>query len=308
MAENCENSCGHANVGLSQCAYKIPPMAGFLFVRKYNNDGDQNGIDTTTPFTQAELNTALNNPETSERFYPIMKTNGQALNGITLTPTDPPTVTTDTGSTLDVLPRGVINVQFTAFYTNPAWTEKVRKLISCGEWTVFYIDFNGYIHGILSEDGDTLYGYDIEGFRAVFNWGVASGTITNSLITFTQSLSNNPENAYYYSNVTANILGSKGLVDVNGVLGTPGATTITVTLTSNTYNALGAKFTGLVTADFEVIKTSDGTNITIASVAETADGVYLITTTGSTGLSAHIEITKTGFDFSQVADQTFTYA
>lgn len=307
MAENCENSCGSYNTGLSQCAYKIPPMGAFLFVRKYDNDGVQNGIDTTAPFTQVSLTALINEQDTSKRFYPISKPNGLALNGITPTPTDPANITTDSGVTVDVLPRGVVNWEFTAFYTNASWNEKVRRLISCGDWTVFYIDLNGYPHGILSDDGDTLYGYDIESFRAKFNWATAT-TLTNSLISFSESLSNNPLKSFYYSNVTANILASKGLVDVNGTLGTAGATTITVTLTSDTYEAEGSPFVGLVQADFDVIKNSDGTNITISSVVETSDGVYLITTTGSTGLSAHIEVAKNGYDFASVKAQNFTYA
>lgn len=305
--ENCENSCGSANVGLSQCAYKIPPMAGFIYVRKFDGDGVQNGIDVTTVFSQASLNTAINDQDTNKRFYPIMKTNGMALNGITPTPAEPASITTDYGSVQYVVPRAVVNWESTAFYVNKAWTERVRKLLSCGEWTAFYVDLNGYIHGILSDDGDTLYGYDIEGFYATFNWATAT-TLTNGSLRFTESISNDPEKAYYFSNITANVLGAKGLVDVNGTLGTPGATTITVTLKSDTYNVAGAPFEGLLETDFDVIKNSDGTNISIDTVEETSPGVYLITTIGSTGLSAHIEITKLGYDFSSVANIDYTYA
>jgi hypothetical protein len=307
MAENCDNACGNFNVGLSQCAYKIPAMAGFMFVKKYGSGGTLNGIPTNATLTQSALDARINSADSDNRFYPVFKTNGYGLNGITPTVADPPTVATDFGGTIDVLPRGLTTWEFTAFYTNPAWNEGLRRLLSCGDWTAYRIDLNGYWHGILSEDGETLYGFDIESFRAKFNWPTAT-TLANSLISFSDSISNDPLNAYYFSNITANTLASKGLVDVTGTLATAGATTQTVTLVSNTYNAMGAEFEGLVMADFEVIKTSDGTNITIASVVETSSGVYLITTTGSTGLSAHIEITKAGYDFSSVSSQTFTYA
>lgn len=308
MAENCENSCGNFNTGLSQCAYKIPPIAGFIFIKKFNADGVRNGIDATAPLTEVIYTAKINEPDPADRWYPVFRTNGYAVNAITPTNTDPATFTTTYGTTIDLLPRGVVNWSFNALYTNPSWTEKVRRLISCGDWTAILVDLNNKPHGLVSDDGATIYGYDIESFRAVFEWGNASDTPPSSLISFAQSITNDPLKAVYHSDVTANLSQGKGLVDVNGTLGTPGATTITVTLTSDTYESQGAPFVGLVTADFDVINNADGTNITIASVNETSDGVYLITTTGSTGLSAHIEIAKNGFDFANVENQNFTYA
>ena len=119
------------------------------------------------------------------------------------------------------------------------------------------------------------------------------------------------------SDMTADLLGARGLLTMNLTVGAITTTTVALTITTD-YGSLKSKIgdSGLVVADFvstvggatgKLRNETDSADITISSVVETAGGNFLLTfTPAQTSADVlAIKIVKNGRDYSGINGTTF---
>lgn len=306
--EKCSNTCGKANTGANACDYKEGYPAGFILMKITADDGTLNSIPADSTFEQADLDALINHADESKRMYPLMAPFGERLDVIVPTVSDPETITTDFGKIIRVTDNSITSWSFKIYYTNASYVAKINKAIKCGVWGVYRVDANGKIEGQESVDMETLYPLEIESFYAKFI-PCFKGNPATAEVSFSYSLAANPIYRKWHIDVTANVLAANGLKNMFAkLIGTPTSTTVTLDVFIDSGVAGGSKAEGLVAADFDILKVSDDSAVTITGVVEIASGRYTITCSSSTGLLSYPVITKTGYDASDVSTVTFTFA
>lgn len=308
MAGLCQDECGVANTGIEPCSYVPKAPAAVVFVKMRDDAGAKNSLPVGSVLDQAAWDLLINEADPSQRFYPMGS--GASADFFVQNVTEPTAVSGDFSAQYYPIDFAISTMEFRAMNASENYVADLSKALKCGLWGAYLVDYKGKVYGQISNDGTELYPKEIQNGTLIgtYNPPLGNQNVGFGLFKWTWSIANLASDARILTDVTANIIGTPGLVTVTGKLGTPGATTIQVTLKAKSSVAEGIPFAGLVAADFDVLKVSDDTAITISTVAETADGVYLITCTGSTGLAAYIVVTKAGYDFSSVSDLTFTFA
>ena len=304
MAAGC--LCGVPNTGNANCELQEGVIIGQLFQKLVADDGTTNGITIASPFDTTTLNGFLNNTDSSKRMYPI--TRGSDFYRIT--PVEPTGTTGDFGAVYFADKKVTFNVEFQVMKVSESYVTKIGKGLDCGEWGVYLIDSNNQLHGQLSSDGTKLLPKvmslgSLVAIPSPANKG--DNTPTKAIFRYTLDQSNDGEQARILGDIDADLMSSKGLVDVNGTFSNVTSTGFTLTLNAVSSSAVKVPMSGLVQGDFVVKDKSDDSVITITGFSEATDtGIYVFTHAAQTG-SFYVTPTKTGFDFRQVTAQTETY-
>lgn len=307
MAGLCLDECGIANTGIEPCSYIPKAPAAVVFVKIKADDGTLNSLTVGSTLDQTDWNALINQANPSKRFYPMGS--GTSADKFVQTVTEPTSVEGDFGALYYPVDMVKTNMEFRAMNAPENYVADLAKALKCGIWGAYLVDYNGKLYGQISDDGTKLYPKEIQKGTLIGLYTPPSiSDVGFGLFKWTWSVSNLATNARIMTNITANIIGTEGLISVNGEIGTITSTTVRIKLIVKSNVAEGIPFEGLVTADFDILKVSDNTAITVSNAEEVAEGDYLVTCTSSTGLAAYIVVTKSGYDFSSVSDLTFTFA
>lgn len=296
MANGC--SCATPNTGVGNCDYKRLKELGMVLVRMEANDGTKNKISLATPFTNTMYRAAINNVDTSKRFYPIIDTDFN-----TVEVGEPTTVTGDYG-TIYYSDGGLTSTAYTFQIMNRSvsWCENLNKGLNCGNWGAYFIDRNGSPLGI--KEGTDFYPIPLtSGISVMFK---PAGTDDKPehceiKVTTSQFADKTAMKSLILDQPTdAKMLSEGGLVAAYATVTTPTATGFTMSIYKSTTTTSNSPVTGLVSTDF-TLATTGAIAVTITSVTETpaASGNYVFVHASNTA-DKYVTVTKSGLDFEAV--------
>jgi len=268
---NCNGQIGNTgfpNVkpfGLTSGVFLMPILA---------SDGTRNGFDLTSATLPADLLAAINNPDPSKRLYPFNN-----LRNVTHNEADPNYETADNGERFKTR-DGIKTVTFECWGVTEQFYAKVSD--NCVQFGVFLVDVCGNLKG-QKEDTHLYprpvnkYSYDAKFIDATADAGTkVMIQMDYSLVTSDGDQWMIPSDMFApYSALELN-----GMIDVNLDITVEDVTTLFVRAKFNYGNAVNQMpWTGAVLADFTAKNVSTSSNITIASVSESATepGFYTIT-------------------------------
>lgn len=311
----CNESLG--NTGTTGCVPIFKVAKKLIFVPTYDNTGALNKLDLSTDFTAAELTALLNQTDTSKRWYP-----SALLENVTSERGEASYETAPSG-------RKAFVKQGTRTFKAEIWEQSaVYKMqldkIKCNEVSVYIIDVEGNIRGMVAETEDSnLYPIKID--RNSFNVDLMFGTDTTieklkMSFDFDQVEDDALLRMVSAADLTADLLEAEGLLDVEIEYGTISQTGVEFTLyTLHGSKRNKVKVQGLVASDFysavngggtasKLFNVTDNASVSISALSETA-GVYTLTFSSQT-VADVIKVlpNKNGYDFTAVYTDTFTVA
>lgn len=289
MSLGCKCDSGLSNTGKPNCVTIQSVTSKLILVPLKDNTGAKNYLDLSAfaTFDEAYFSALVNQVDASKRWFPLPQ-----FENVELAKAD---------STFEDAPSGkrVFIKQGKRSFAGQLWNETPQLLGKiqdnrCVDFGVYIIDVNGNLVG--SKVGDKLYPIpvDNESFEAKLMFATDSATQKimvgfdfyrlfdeSTLWLVTPS---DTTDTFDFNNL-------EGLLDVNVATSAITTTSVTATLTLDYGTAVNAiKVKGLVAADFVLTKLTSGGTHAISTVAETADGVYLVTYVAITGSTEQLRL------------------
>lgn len=312
----CACNSSLSNTGRPNCVPIFMAAYGIFAVPTYDSEGNLNSIDLEDDIDEAYLTARLNDTDATKRWYPIME-----LKNVTSDRSDPIYETFPDNSKAFVQ-DGVrtFSAEVRGIGAGPEFKQKLDSL-RCSPVSIFVIDKNGSIRGIVDKDSEAFL-YPIKTDPNTWLTKLIPGTdTTNEHLLMNFDWAQSEDDALLRmidsGDMEANLLGARGLVDVNIVVGAITTTTVVITL-SYDYGSLKNKLpdSGLVANDFvsfdggalaKVYNSTDDADIAITSVVENPNGTYLITWGVAQTVAdvMKIKIVKNGRDYSGVNGTQF---
>lgn len=293
------------NMG-SDCAPQFMVVKKLIVVKKYDNDGNLNGIPFADTLNKAYFDALVNQADTSKRWYPVpeMKNiENVREESIYQTFNDGSKIFIQSGSRSFV---GYVTSLAGLGAATPQMLGKLKSLTSA-EIGVYMIDANNNIIGQISEDGTELLPISIDSQSFSANLVLSTDTETQMLLVnfVIDSLVNDEDwRAIECSEHGTDILALRGLIDVCAEVLDATPTTIKVKL----YNEFGTPKNpgvdiGLLLANFTLYNNTDAAPVIISSVVESPKGTYLITFPAQTiGDELKLTPSKSGRDYTCVVN------
>ena len=314
MAElNCAN--GGENTGVP-CVPIIRALEKFIFVPTYNSLGVANEIDVTGgPFNSAYFSALVNNTDATERWFvlPQMK-NVQNVRAESLMESF------EDGSKV-FLNQGIRNVMGLIVGSDSSPQLKGKIVSHRGNAISIYgIDKAGNLVGKVGSTADMLAPIELEAdtIDAIFQM-TTDTAIQKIALSFDINITEDDSELRLLtaSEMAVSIKNLRGLYDVTSVNSGISTTGLTVSLFTQGGTLLNPVMVeGLLITDFvssvggatsRLYNETDLANVTIATFAESAPGVYDLTFVGQTVSDVIvIKPLKDGFDFTAVQANTAT--
>lgn len=310
----CECNESFGNTGKAGCLPLFRKISGVFLVPTYDSTGALNSITVSTTIDDAFLTARLNDTDASKRWRPIMD-----LKNVTSDRPDP-TYETAPDNSKAFVQDGVRTVTAEVWNQGPEFKQVLDAAV-CVPMSIYVIDKDGNLRGIVDADSETLL-FPIKTDQNSWNTKLIMATdttIEKLLMTFDWAQSEDDAllRMIAASDMTADLLGARGLLTMNLTVGAITTTTVALTITTD-YGSLKSKIgdSGLVVADFvstvggatgKLRNNTDSADITISSVTETAGGNFaLVFTPAQTSADVlAIKIVKNGRDYSGINETTF---
>ena len=279
MAVICSCDTGGGNTGVPSCFAIFDVTKRLIFVEYFKEDGTINGIDVENDLNsgvldQAFLDGKLQNLDGNLRWYPTPE-----LKNITDERADD--INEEFEDTSQVfIQEGARTFNGLYVGADPEWIKKMKSW-RCLEKGVFYVDKSGNLIGAEKVDG-ILYPVLLE--KESLSIKLVKGTDTTKqkaqvIFQINQLEDDGDLKMISAAEITADLLGSTGLLDVQAeISGAPNAPTTTTfqatmkTCYGTAVNPILAE--GLEAADFDVFNETGSAAVTLTSVTETSPGVY----------------------------------
>lgn len=300
--ELCKCANGLGNTGLpssDNSRIKIP--VGMFRMNTYNSVGVKNRVaGGTGPISQVYLDGRLNDPDPTQRWYPIMD-----ITSVATTRSEDVTVSLSNG-VKEFIKEGIRSFPFEI--GGGATMAGQLKQGRCTEFSFFLVDECNKLIGM--DLGDT-YLTPIRAAKGTFSVGYnfASDSPAREAIpiTFDWHAKEKDENLAFLES-DADLADARGLLDISSTVSSISTTGFTVKLFDK-YGPVGDKgvLTGLLVGDFALHNVTDNLAVTITSVTESTvtkgTYVFVIPAQGTTEV-LRLTPSKDGFDFSQVIENT----
>lgn len=297
----CDASLG--NTGQTTCLSTQGVTVGLLVQARFDSTGVQNFIDATSPtlLTQAFWDANVNNPDASKRMYPLMN-----LEEVTNTRAESKYQTTASDAKY-FIKDGIRDFKASVMQTDAVFLGKLKS-VRCTDFNVYLVSADGAITGNGKVDGK-LYGIKINksSFDAMSVFATDT-TVASNVISFEFAQSERDEDLRMISAEelqSVDILGLRGLLDVNAKVSAITSTTFVLDLSFD-YGTIVAKkpMVGLTTADVILYNVTDAISVTLTSVvADTLiQGRYLVTYPSQTSADVlRVGALKNSFDFNNLS-------
>ena len=295
----CDCNVSFGNTGIADCVSIGSVTYRLIGVPTYDSSGVRNFIDTTATLDSAYFTARINDTDSASRWYPLppMK-NVEDVRGEDLTEGF------NDGSTSFIQEGSRTFMGIVIKKPSPELLGKMKSW-RCANISVFAIDIDGNILGDGSEDGK-LYPFkvDSETWSAKY-MKTTDTTVAKIQLDYTYSKDENDENIKMISagETSIDVRDLEGLQDVSGVVSGIVATGFTATL-SGIYGTAVAKnsIKGLVLADFSLYNETTTSSISITSVTETSDGVYVFVYAAQTAADVMtLSLSKDGLEMTDIS-------
>lgn len=259
------------NTGTPNC-YPVMGVTKKAFIVPYYDDaGSVNRIDLSTlTFDQTYLDGKINATDDSQRWFPLPEfKNVEDVKGDSLTESF------NDGSVV-FIQEGARTFNAVMLKQSSVFLGKLKEA-RCTEIGVFFVDQNGNFIGSQIEEG---FLYPIKIDENTWNPVLMKSTdttIQKIMLSFEFDRNELDENLRMITanSITADLLNSRGLLDVNAAYSAISTTGFTATMTLDYGNVLDPlKFKGAVLADFTLYNETTAASVVITSVTESSDGVY----------------------------------
>lgn len=301
----CKCDVGLGNTGTPTCQPIATVAKKLVVVPTYDSTGAKNSITLTDTLDEAYLTAKINAANSADRWFPL-----PLMENVTQERAE--TITEVSGSgKIARIREGVRSFSGEMWKQSPTFLGKLKEA-QCVDISVFVIDADGNVLGSCPSADGKLYPIAVD----KDSWDVQMASATDSTVqkvVLSFQWSDN-ERDEYVSMITEDdysfdILNAKGLLDVTSEYSAISTTSFTATLsTAYGSKANPVKVKGLVLGDFALAElTPTPGAVTITSVTESADGVYVVDFSGDPQTSADVlelTITKDGFDFTAVKANT----
>lgn len=299
----CENGLG--NTGES-CTPIIGITANAFAMYLKDGDGVRNGILLTDTINDAYIAARLNDVDPLKRWYPV-----GSLKNVNDEREDPVYETAEDGSQ-GFIQEGIRKASVQIWDGSQILCGKLNTFRN-KQFGLFCITTNGDLVGTIGNSQDSCnptYIYPIAVDPG--SWYAKFVKLTNSVVQKLMVMwnwlrSEKDENLRVIeaSEMDTDLLLSVGLKDVCSVISAEDQTTFTAQLNLTGYG-IGASqlvLPGLVIGDFELYNVTDSATITLSTVTETSDGVYVFVFPSQTlGDVLRLTPTKTGYAFDAVVE------
>jgi hypothetical protein len=313
MSCSCDNIV-LGNTGTTNCDPIAQVAKKLIFVETYDSTGALNKYDPSAPLTQIVFDALVNQVDTSKRWYPSV-----LMEGVTGERADNVIETAGSGRIFFVK-EGAREFAGEFWAKSATYLNKLKSS-RCADFSVYIIDAEGNLIGMDKGDG-FLYPISVEKESVQVKLILATDTTVQKIpFKFQWESSEKDENLSMISssNITADLLGSKGLIDVNMKVVSCGQTSLVVKMTTD-YGSVGNKIvdSGLIITNFfnsvggtnsKLKNVTTNTDVTITTVTESPKGTYTFAYTSQTvGNVLRVTPVKTGRDYSSVPKVTCTVA
>lgn len=309
----CDCSAVLSNTGTSSCPSIMKVAQKLIIVPTYDSTGARNKIATGTLITPTIVTALINQTDKSKRWYPtdlIKNTGGERPE---------PIYDTDAAGGKSFVMEATRNFTAEIWNQGPEY-KKQLDAARCTDFSVFIVDKNGSLIGMEPATPDG-YLYPIRADKASWSvrWQMATDTTVQKLLISYDWLSTEDDaqvRMIAAGDMTADLLSSRGLLDISAEYSSISTTGVTITLTERFGSAANRnKLTGLLITDFfdaaggthsKLYNVTDAAAVSIATFEESAPGVYELTFLAQTSADV-IRVTpvKSGFDFADVTAATF---
>jgi hypothetical protein len=295
----CDCDVVFGNSGTPTCVSIGSVTFRLIGVPTYDSTGAKNFIDTTATLDSAYFTAALNNTDSTKRWYPLpeMK-NVEDVRGEDLTESF------NDGSTAFIQEGSRTFTGITIKNPSPVLLGKIKKW-RCSEISVFVIDVDGNILGDGSE-ADKLYPFKLDSET----WSpkymkTTDTTVAKIQIDYTYSKDEVDENIRMIAadETSVDVKDLDGLIDVNAGAATSISTTGFSTELTYDYGTAVTKqkFKGGVLADFTLYNETTTASVTITSVTEATDGNYDFVIPAQTSADVlTLSLSKDGFEMTDL--------
>lgn len=315
---SCNCTTGLENTGFFSCIEEVMKDAvGVIIVPRVANNGDVNKIIIASDTLDASFfNGKYNQSDASKRWFPILDLKEVDENF-------DESVTKEYSDGTSVFLRDGAHNWSSLLVKKSYSIIKAFKSARCVDHGVYIVDSDGKMSGIRSEDGLDMLPYPVQKdtIQANPNPAVAGGSPQEIMYSFQFGNLIKMENTVVVlaGDIAGfSLLTSMGLLNVNGIVTIPTATSFTVELVLTDYGnynrgtALGIGAFGWVDTDLKLVDNT-GTPVVITTVTPKAapnDNIYdvVIPSTPADVLTLNNAVTagvfvKTGF---QLSDTTIT--
>ncbi len=311
MSCSCDN-IKLGNTGSTNCDPIAQVAKKLIFVETYDSTGALNKYDPATPLTQIVFDALVNQADTSKRWYP-----SDLIEGVAGERADNIIETAGSGRNFFVK-EGERNFIGEYWAKSATYLKKI-KASRCADFSVFVIDADGNLIGMDDADG-FLYPIQIDKESLQFKLMTATDTTVQKIqFQFQWDSSEKDENLSMITadDITADLLKSKGLLDVNMTVVSCGQTSLVVKMTTD-FGSIGNKIvdTGLLIADFfsavggtasRLYNVTTATAVTILTVTEVVKGTYTLTYASQTVANVlRVTPVRKGRDYSTVPNVVCT--
>ena len=297
---SCKCDQGSPNTGFPSCLGSDSPLIGFLVVNRINSSGGLFNIPNATTKDAAWLTGLINAADDKDRVYPLFKMENVVQDA-------PEPVTEEAASgTIEFIKEGVRTVSGEFFRQSRQFKGQVDQW-RCQDKAVYPVYLNGDVYGKCIDDSGDLYPITIENGSWVATFVEATDTTVSKVsLSFQYNQIEDVKDFYKFTKdeYTADITGSKGLMDVNGTVSGITDTQFTIELeTIFGTKENKEKLTGLVPGDFSLFNLDDALAVTILTAAESPSGTYTITyASQDSAETLQLTVTTAGFDTSTIPD------
>ena len=293
MSIGCNCASGLSNTGRPNCVSLQSVTSKLIMVPLVANDGTPNFIDLSAPLpTWADL---INEADASKRWFPLPN-----FENVELPKADSQFEEANSG-------RMVFLRQGKRSFAGELWAEDSTPTLlgklqnnRCVDFGIYIVDVNGNLVG--SKVNDRLYPITVDNpsFNPTFTFATDS-TTQKIMLGFDFDRLFDESTMYMITPTEAgvNFNDLNGLVDVNLLTNLLTSTTFTFDAVLDYGTALNPiKFTGAVSADFELYNNDTAATVSITLVENLPlEGNYTATFTAQTaGDSLTLSVDKAGFD------------
>lgn len=316
MAQACSCEVTFNNTGTPNCIPAFKVWKKFIVVGLTANDGTQNRIASTDTLDSTFFSAKFNHVDSSKRWYPL-----PAMKNIESTKADNITENFNDQSTIFVQ-EGVRGMTALLVGQGTILAGQL-KTARCSQFGVYAVDGDGSLYGYTNNEDGYLYPIPVDNNTWAPVWLMASDTTVQKIqltFQFDSNLQDEYINMIVSSDITGiNLLSSTGLIDVLSTVVSCGQTSTVLKL----YTRYGSNFNkipmeGLVITDFydavggansKIYNTTNSLAVTLTSVTESPEGTYTLAYASQTVADVlRFTPVKTGYDFSEVVDNTGTVA
>lgn len=302
--EACDCNASLANTGVD-CTPIIEIADKLIAVPLKDSTGARNSIDLTATINQAYWDAKVADSDPTQRWYPL-----PSMKNATDERAESIKETFEDNSTA-YIQQGVRTFNAVIVDDGTQILHGKLETFRCQDFGFYIVDINGNLIGSLGngqDDCEPTYLYPIAVDRGSFDPRFVKKTNTTAqkvMLSFNWKQIEQDKNLRMItaSEAGADLSQLTGLRDVCAVFSGIDNTEFTVDLRVTGFGTLlnPVRVEGLVITDFALYNATDAATVTISTVTETSDGVYLITFPSQTNADIlNLTPTLSGYDFTAV--------